>query len=153
MSIYNVTFRPQIWHRFWSFFRGSFWHRFSSILDPIFEHHFGTPFWTFFGWGGRRGENYRKLTIFWPPKIDFCYIVVSTFFGPSGPPPGHPFWTRFLEKYSLFVGNDHFIGSILGVKKWGSFCKKLQNFKKFINCPPGSPTSILIIFDPPGPPP
>jgi hypothetical protein len=74
------------------------------------------------------------------PKVDFCYIVVSTFFGPSGPPPDPPksdiFGPPFWEKYSLFVGNGIFIGPILGVdfgvEKWGSFCRKLQNFKKFI---------------------
>jgi hypothetical protein len=78
---------------------------------------------------------------------------VSTFFGPSGPPPGHPFWTRFWEKYSLFVGNGIFIGSILGVKKGGSFCRKLQNFKKFMFWPPRTPPAqksrFLMIFDPP----
>jgi hypothetical protein len=57
--------------------------------------------------------------------------------------------TRFEKKYSLFVGNDDFIGPILGVKKGGSFCRKLQNFKKFMFWGPGSPRSIFDDFDPP----
>jgi hypothetical protein len=96
-----------------------------------------------------RGWKIDKFRQFWTPKTDFCYIVVSTFFGPSGPPPGRPFWTRFWKKYSLFVGNDVFIGSILGVKKGGSFCRKVQNYLKFLFWGPGSPRSIFNDFDPP----
>jgi hypothetical protein len=55
------------------------------------------------------------------------------------------------------VGNDIFIGPFLGVdfgvEKWGSFCRKLQNFKKFMFWPPGSQRSIFDHFGPPGPPP
>jgi hypothetical protein len=87
------------------------------------------------------------------PKVDFCYIVVSTFFGPSGPPPGGPKSDHFWKKYSLFVGNGHFIGVIYGGPKTESFCKKVRNFKKFIKMhppdPPGQIWSILDIFDPP----
>jgi hypothetical protein len=53
----------------------------------------------------------------------------------------------------VFVGNLIFIGSFIGVdfgvEKWGSFCRKLQNFKKFCFGGPGSPRSIFDDFDPP----
>jgi hypothetical protein len=124
----------QFWTLFWS-----------AIIWPHFA--------SFYGGGGRRGENYRKMSLFGTPISGFCYIVVSTFFGPSGPPPGHPFWTRFWKKYSLFVGNGHFIGSILGVKNGGSFCRKLQNFKKFIKRDPPGPPPRFWSFWPPGTPP
>jgi hypothetical protein len=87
------------------------------------------------------------------PKVDFCYIVVSTIFGPSGPPPVHPFLTVFWQKYSLFVGNDIFIGVIYGGRKVWQNCKKVRNFKKFINWPPRTPPAqksrFLMILDPP----
>jgi hypothetical protein len=57
--------------------------------------------------------------------------------------------TRFGKKYSLFVGNDDFIGSFLGVKKGGGFFRKVQNYIKFLFLGPGSPRSI---FDDVGPP-
>jgi hypothetical protein len=109
----------------------------------------------------RQGEKSINFGQFWTPISGFCYIVVSTFFGPSGPPPDPPksdiFGPPFWEKYSLFVGNDIVIGPFLGVdfgvEKWGSFCRKVQNFKKFMKWtppdPPGQIWSILMIFDPP----
>jgi hypothetical protein len=138
---------------FSSYFERSFWHRFWSFLDPIFEHQIWPHFSTFLGGGSPVVKNHQNWGSQNVTFCGFCYIVVSTFFGPSGPPPGHPFWTRFWEKYSLFVGTSIFIGSILGVKKGGSFCRKLQNFKKFINLtppdPPGRFWSFLALLDPP----
>jgi hypothetical protein len=40
--------------------------------------------------GPRRGDFSINFDHFGPPKLDFCYIVVSTFFGPSGPPSDPP---------------------------------------------------------------
>jgi hypothetical protein len=82
---------------------------------------------------------------------------VSTFFGPSGPPSDPPksdiFGPPLEQKYSLFVGNDifnrPFIGVDFGVEKWGSFCRKPENFKKFMFWGPGPPRSIFDDFDPP----
>jgi hypothetical protein len=124
-------------------------HQICHFFDPILGDIILVDFCLPIQGGGRRGRFLSFLVIFGPPKTRFCYIVVSTFFGPSGPPPGHPFWTPFWKKYSLFVGNDVFIGSILGVKKGGSFCRKLQNFKKFHIWGPGPPRSIFDDFDPP----
>jgi hypothetical protein len=112
---------------------------FYQFLTPILGHQFSTHFLIILRGGGRRGQIYRKMSLFGPPKTDFCYIVVSTFFGPSGPPPVHPFWTRFWKKYSLFVGNGHFIGVVFGGPKVESFCKKVRNFKKFIKKGPPDP--------------
>jgi hypothetical protein len=142
---------------FWTHFRGQIlaliFDVFYRFLGSILEHQFLGQFLIILRGGGRRGEIYRKMSLFGPPKTDFCYIVVSTFFGPSGPPPVHPFWTRFLKKYSLFVGNGHFIGVVFGGPKVQSFCKKVQNFKKFRFWGPGPPRSIFDHFGPPGPPP
>jgi hypothetical protein len=96
-----------------------------------------------------RGWKIDKFRQFWTPKTDFCYIVVSTIFGPSGPPPGGPKSDIFWKKYSLFVGNGHFIRVIYGGRKSESFCKKVLNFKKFMFWGPGSPRSIFDDFDPP----
>jgi hypothetical protein len=131
--------------------------RFSSLFDQILAYQFYANFCLPIQGGGRRGRFFTFLVIFGPPKTRFCYIVVSTFFGPSGPPPAPRFWTIFgpplEQKYSLFVGNDIFIGPFLGVdfgvEKWGSFCRKLQNFKKFHIWGPGPPRSIFDDFDPP----
>jgi hypothetical protein len=138
------------------------------IFDPPksinFKPHFGhlksVHFYQFYGGGVDGPKICQNLGVQKCPKVDFCYIVVSTIFGPSGPPPDPPksdiFWPPLEQKYSLFVGNDifnsPFIGVDFGVEKWGSFCRKVRNFKKFIFWPPGSPTSIFDHFDPPGPP-
>jgi hypothetical protein len=112
---------------------------FWSFFDPILEHQFWTHFSVILRWGV--GEV--KIIEIWGSEndrfIDFCYIVVSTFFGPSGPPPVHRFWTHFWQKYSLFVGNDIFIGVVFGGPKVWSFCKKVRNFKKFMKMAPRDP--------------
>jgi hypothetical protein len=64
-----------------------------------------------------------------------------------------PHWTKST---GVFVGNDIFIGPIYGVdfggRKVRSFCKKVQNFKKFRFWGPGPPRSIFVNFGPPDPP-
>jgi hypothetical protein len=139
------------------------------IFDPPksinFKPHFGhlksVHFYQFYGGGVDGPKICQNLGVQKCPKVDFCYIVVSTIFGPSGPPPDPPksdiFWPPLEQKYSLFVGNDifnsPFIGVDFGVEKWGSFCKKCGIFKKFINWPPRTPPAqksrFLMILDPP----
>jgi hypothetical protein len=89
------------------------------------------------------------------PKVEICYIVVSTFFGPSGPPPDPPksdiFDPPIGAKVQAFLWGMAFsIGAIFGVdfggRKVGSFCRKLQNFKKFVFGGSGSPRSKNVTF-------
>jgi hypothetical protein len=72
------------------------------------------------------------------PKRDFCYIVVSTIFGPSGPPPDPPksdfFDPPIGAKEQPICGDWVFQegqlwGSILGVEKGGAFAKSAENSK------------------------
>jgi hypothetical protein len=64
--------------------------RFSSFLTPIFDDIILAIICLPIPCRGRRGRFLTFLVIFGPPKTDFCYIVVSTFFGPSGPPSDPP---------------------------------------------------------------
>jgi hypothetical protein len=137
---------------FWSFSTPNFYIKFSSFF---------IVFWVILGRYNLcqilptytlptpRGWKIDKFRHFGTPISGFCYIVVSTFFGPSGPPPDPPKSDHFWKKYSLFVGNDDFIGPIYGVENGGSFCRKVRNFKKFMFLGPGSPRSIFDDFDPP----
>jgi hypothetical protein len=99
---------------------------------PILEKSLFDPFCRHFACGTSWGWNFNKIDHFWPPKSTFCYIVVSTFFGPSGPPPVLRFWTIFWPEHSLFVGNGSFYRVDFGGRKVESFCKKVENFKKFM---------------------
>jgi hypothetical protein len=142
------NFRPIFGHQFATHFWGQF-SSFFIIFSVILGRHFLWQFLPTYTGRTPRGWKIDKFRQFWTPKTDFCYIVVSTFFGPSGPPPGGPKSDDFGKKYSLFVGNGHFIGVIYGGRKSESFCKKVTNFKKFHIWGPGPPRSIFDDFDPP----
>jgi hypothetical protein len=112
--------------------------------------------------GGRRVKNYRKLGVPKCAKSRFLlyssvYIFRSERSAPRPPKKWH-FWPPHWSKSTAYLWGMVFsIGPFLGVdfggRKWGSFCRKLQNFKKFIIMtppdPPGQKWSILAIFDPP----
>jgi hypothetical protein len=60
------------------------------IFGPKFGSYKLTHFLLFLRWGVGEVkiiENWGSQNV---PKRDFCYIVVSTIFGPSGPPPDPP---------------------------------------------------------------
>jgi hypothetical protein len=95
------------------------------------------------------------------PKVEICYIVVSTFFGPSGPPPDPPksdiFWPPLDEKYRRFCGEWHFYevnlwGRFWGVKS-GEFLQKSAKFQKIcflgVRVPEIEIYRFLMILDPP----
>jgi hypothetical protein len=70
------------------------------------------------------------------------------------PPKKWHFWPPHWSKSTAYLwGMTFSIGPFLGVdfggRKWGSFCRKVQNFKKFRFGGPGSPRSIFDDFDPP----
>jgi hypothetical protein len=138
--IFSTNFITYFSIKFWSFF---------IIFNVILGRYFLCRFLPTYTLPTPRGWKIDKFRQNWTPISGFCYIVVSTFFGPSGPPPGGPKSDHFWKKHSLFVGNDVFIGPIYGVENGGSFCKKVTNFKKFMFWGPGPPRSIFDDFDPP----
>jgi hypothetical protein len=89
-----LNFTTDFGHHFETHFRTSilpsFLVDFLIIFDPFWSSHKLTPFSMILRGGPRGGEKSINLRQFWTPKTGFCYIVVSTFFGPSGPPPDPP---------------------------------------------------------------
>jgi hypothetical protein len=120
-----------------------------------------TPFSVILRVGPRGGEKSIFWEHFWPPKTENCYIVVSTFFGPSGPPSDPPksdfFWPPLDEKYRRFCGEWHFYRTIYRGRFWGSksgeFLQKSAKFQKIpflgVRVPEVEIYRFFIILDPP----
>jgi hypothetical protein len=134
---------------------------FWSFLDPILGSQFLTHFSIILRVGPRGGEKSINWDHFWPPKTEICYIVVSTFFGPSGPPSDPPksdiFWPPVDETYRRFCGEWEIYSPIYRGRFWGSKSGELlQKTAKFQKIPflgvrvPGIEKSrFLSILDPP----
>jgi hypothetical protein len=108
--------------------------------------------------GSKIDKNCPKLT---PQNRKLLYSSVYIFRSERSalrPPKKWHFWPPHWSKSTAYLwGMTFSIGPFLGVenggRKVGSFCRKLQNFKKFRFWGPGPPRSIFDDFDPRRPPP
>jgi hypothetical protein len=134
-------------------FRSNF-HHFSPILGRLYLCQI-LPTYTL---PTSRGSKIDKNCQNWTPQNRFLlYSSVYIFRSERSalrPPKKWHFSTPHWSKSTAYLWGMGFpIGPFLGVenggRKVGSFCRKLQNFKKFRFGGPGSPRSIFDDFDPP----
>jgi hypothetical protein len=89
---------------FWHQFLTTFWHDFSS--DKLGREKIKKAISV----GGVKNDEIMGSQN--AQKVDFCYIVVSTFFAESGPPPDPPksdiFGPPLEQKYRRFCGEWDF---------------------------------------------
>jgi hypothetical protein len=103
----------------------------------------------------RRGQNYWNLGVRkWPKSRNLLYSSVYDFRSERSaprPPKKWQFWPPHWSKSTAYLWVMGFpIGPFMGVdfggRKGGSFCKKLQNFKKFIKTGSRTPRPKKVDF-------